>query len=674
MNLPIDKEYNNIYSFSKLSETDTDEDRIKQHLYYDYTRVNGFQFLSSNNIEKTINLGFDLELNINYDVDYSEIIKYNYCVVQDKKFGTNNQKKKYFYFISNIRQSNSVGKYKITLRYDYWSNNIAIIYLNNFENTFNFSRKSNSLKYSISGNNINLEVPNDYRLSSLSNKLPAVSRKPLNITINNYGYTILFAKIFLKSLGYSKFYENIYYDGTVEKFNYFNCTSQYFPGQFVLFPFCVFDYAGNVVSNPKIKVLSSSDTDGTMYDTYNLDSINDVFRYISEYVDFIELTSVVPFINTGIISNVDEDNNIFTLNSYFRSAKLATTQELQPSQPIPKCPYVIITNYFDLGSTQKSFPVFSDGNIIVENISVPKIIDKNDLRKFVVESNRYPYKYKGLQIATSDFPCYSVDGVADYEFIIKANGLGFTIFYNVSSNGKDLNAGILGNIPSKDVFYLPSYGDNFINFMLGNKNQLDNTFNQIQINSLTKEALGAITAIIGVATANPTLIVGGSLGLISSAAGGVSETINAQNSIDAKIEDAKNALNSLKGNNNGLTSLYTTNIPIFYESLAFDTEEVDFIAFDVYTKGSKYNGITNIKDIVNKCKYYNYIQTNVEILPFNSVDKISLDELTKIFNKGVRIWNINDAEYKKEGSNLIYIDETFATMNLLIFNYREKEN
>ncbi len=674
MNLPIDKEYNNVYSFSKLSEQDTDEDRIKQHLYYDYTRVNGFQQLSSNAIEKTINLGFDLELYINYDADYSEIIKYNYCVLQDKKLGTNNQRKKYFYFISNIRQSNSAGKYKITLKYDYWSNNIAVIYLNNIENYFSFVRKTNKLNYNFSDGNINILIPENYRLSSVKNNLPTNSKVVTNTTINNFGYTILFAKIFLKQPSSGKHYTYITYkrDNTAQ-YNDFSQSSSYFPGQIVYCPVAVFKHSENgILTNPYIKCKSDrEDIDFTKISVnYQL---KEVFKYLGEYIDMIELTSIIPFIDSGVISEVDEVNKTFTLSEYFRLADLGISDYQNNNTPIINCPSVIIANYFNIGSAQRFFS-FSQNNLRINVNEVPKIFVKNELKKFVVECNRYPYKYNGLQISSSDYPFISTEGKADYSVGIRGTALGFNVCYNVISNGKELNPGITANFPSKDIFYIPIYGDNFINFMIGNNNQLNNHVNQVQVAGIEKTALGTIASVIGVMTGNPYAVVGGALSAFNSYSGAIAELINAQNNVDSKIEDAKNLLNSLKGNNNGFSSIFTANIPLFYEASVFDDEEVDSVAFEVYTKGSMYNGIDNIKNIVQNGKYYNYIQTNVEILPFNSVDKISLAELTNIFNKGVRIWNINEAEYTKGSSSEIFIDETFATMNLLIFNYREKEN
>lgn len=671
MNLPIDKEYNNIYSFSKLSETDTDEDRIKQHLYYDYTRVNGFQFLSSINIEKTINLGFDLELNINYDVDYSEIIKYNYCVLQDKKFGTYNLRKKYFYFISNISQSNSAGKYKITLQYDYWSNNIATIYLNNFENAFNFIRKTNSPKYFPfeDGNDVYIETLEDYKLSATENILPVVSKKAIDSTINKFGYTVIFAKILLKGLSDSKYYKFIEYNSEGNPiYSDFNCSDQYLPTQFILLPIGVHKFdSDNLLNNAKVAVKSKSPgVEYTFFDTNTI--LGDFLQHsnVNEYVSMIELTSIVPFIDSGIIESVDINNNTFYLNSYFFSAQLASSDNI----PISEFFNCIFTNYFNIGSCQRNF-IFNDGNIKTGFNKIPKIVEIDKLPDIVIETNRYPYRFSGLQIGATDYPFYSGHGKAKYDVTIKGTGISYVIKYNAIIGDKELNPSNTGNFPSKESFFIPFYGDRYVEFMLGNKNQLENYVNQVQISAGEKAILSGITAAVGVAIGNIPVAVGGLIGAGASISHAIVETINAQNSIDSKISDSKQLLNNLKGNSNGLVSIFTSNVPIFYTAKEFDEKELYNIAYEIYTKGSKYNGVSSIKDVVKYGKYYNYIQTNVEILPFNSVDKISLAELTKIFNKGVRIWNINEAEYKNEG---IYIDETFATMNLLIFNYREKEN
>jgi len=670
MNLPIDKEYNNIYSFSKLSEQDIDEDRIKQHLYYDYTRVNGFQQLSSNDIEKTINLGFDLELYINYDAVYSEIIKYNYCVLQDKKLGTNNQHKKYFYFISNIKQSNSAGKYRITLKYDYWSNNIASIYLNNFDNTFNFVRRTNSPKYfPITTDKLYIEANSDYKLSAVQNKLPLISKRTLGISFNNnYQYVVIFAKIFLKGLSDKKYYKCYYNVLEQPNFEDFSCDEKYLSTQFVLMPVAVYNVnTGEILDKADFYAKTPSfQGDGTNQWT-EIGFANAKYADYKEYIDFIELTTIVPFIDGGYLESVNEDTNKFYFNSYFSAKGLASSENTILTEV-----FFLIPNFFYICSCSRKFD-FLEGNIEVDYSAIPKIINYNDIRKFVVETNRYPYKYKGLQIGSSSYDFFSGHGKSTYYIEIKGTGLGYTLKYNVKVGDKELNPKAMGNFASKDVFYLPYYGDKFSDFMIGNKNQLESAVSQSVISGGVKSSITAITSAL-LASSGVISPMIGITGTIASAASSITNIINTQNSVEGKISDAQNLLNELKGNTNGLTSLFTVNIPMFFEADTFDYEDTNADAFDIYTKGSKYNGISNLKDIVIKGKYYNYIQTNIEILPFNSVDKISLAELTNIFNKGVRIWNINEAEYTKGSSSEIFIDETFATMNLLIFNYREKEN
>lgn len=675
MVLPIDKDYNNVYSFSKLLDTDTDEDRIKQHLYYDYTKVNGFQYLSSYNIEKSINLGVDLELNINYDVDYSDIIKYNYCVVLDKRVGTNNQKKKYFYFISDIRQSNSAGKYKINLKYDYWSNNVANIYLNNFENVFNFVRRTNSPKYfPITNDKLYIEVDSDYKLSSVSSVNPLVSKRITNESITDVEYTLIFAKILLKGLSDKRYYKVAYTYSTGTVYEDFGCSAQYLPTQFVLLPFGVYNTKSKeLVKEAKVFVDSGGTSGG-----YTIFKCNDALKTflektnVNEYISAIELTSIIPFIDSGVINRYDKETDTFYMNNNYYSGGLGTSD----NQVIGG--NFIFCNYFNLGSCQKSFN-FSEGNLSADYNEVPKIIHFNDISNLVIDTNRYPYRYKGVEIGSSKYDFISGHGKADYELIIRGTGVGYTIYYNVKVGNKELNPGRIGNFPAKDIFYLPFYGDNYTSFLLGNSNQLSAASNNSINTSLIKLTLASISATLGtvIAGISPNLAVAG-IGAASAgvgvAANAVLDTVNTQYNIESKIEDSRNLLNDLKGNNNGLVSIFTANVPIFFEASEFDKEEINQIAFDIYTKGSKYNGISDLKNIVSKGKYYNYIQTNVDILPFNSVDKNSLAELTKIFNKGVRIWNINEAEYTKGISGEIFIDETFASMNLLIFNYREKEN
>lgn len=134
---------------------------------------------------------------------------------------------------------------------------------------------------------------------------------------------------------------------------------------------------------------------------------------------------------------------------------------------------------------------------------------------------------------------------------------------------------------------------------------------------------------------------------------GTANIIAGQMNESMRIDNMQNAPEQLKGS--AFDALFATSLNetsyTFSIRKALDIEIKTVTQFHAMY-GYKINKIGNIRDYLNKRKYFNYIQASIETLTISGGLSNSIrNKIKEIFAKGIRFWNITDQMFKYDKQN-----------------------
>lgn len=595
---------------------------------------------------------------------YDEVFDYNYVeVIQNNR--------EFYYFVDRVESQNFSSTPATTLycSMDYWGTFYDQIVHGDYDRSQEVVRKSQKQTRLYSGNNYEF---NPYYFGRAEKGIGASTRSYCTTLDNRYD--ILWLKL---TLDPGKEYTLTYGD-TVDTVWQF--CSEYGTLKYAFIPFKVFDkgtpnVAKQTVTGSTTHILYSvGDTSRSAQVISTLDVNTLDFNFDTAYVYDVSFTFYPPIHLTGITSGTDFWKFIEFDKSYCNAGTLKTG-DIVIAQNCITCTTkegkreeyqkMIIDMEIDPLSTtfmkyNSSTGEYSPANLLplvsVGTIAPGAQLTNEQIAKMNADSYKYPNRYISIRCGMNEIP---IDFAYNYGKIRlnvypKASGarLGIDINdYLTSTNIVQTLKSLVDNLPIEQGASIPFTYDQYSLFWESNSARQ----NVQMANSITNgilSILGAKTQIgegvakvaLGVVSKSPSAVLGGAsdvqggkLGIVK----GISDvgfTIANRFALNHDLHNMVNSTQNLPSNAINDT-WFCDRIFIMLNEQNFDDERNTLPVIDTWENGACVNYVP--EDFLSQeLPVYNYIQT-VDVKIPSIVKQSAKDYIERLFNRGVRIWNVD---------------------------------